>query len=781
MQSHLREGVAMLPCRRRGRDRAASAACALALLLLLAASPALGGRGGKRAQTDPLAEKPAAAWIADLEAPAQGTRTRASIVLSKLDPLPPEVVPGVAAFLTHADWQVRSQALMVLGNLGPAATDALPAILSLLDDEHKLVRRKAAGILPRIPARSLAMRRAVVAALLDDDYYVRNQARSALVALGPDAADVAPDLARLAGHEHDKVRYAAFQVLEKLDVDAALPVLIPLLTHDQSNVRQGAAQAVGRFGASAGAAVPTLIRMLGDHQTRSPAVHTLARLGPAAAPALPRLMAFLDDRATNHELRTRVAQAVGAIGPQARSALPKLRLELSRANFSEATGRYRSALVLAIVAIAGADDPAVASYATRLAHAQSSSNPMTRVESARALVELGPAAAPAVAALRRSLRRDREPKIRGLAADALAGIGAAARPALPDLHKARSDSNERVRKKAAAAIAAIERSPQTAPPPLPAAAKLAPEPVAPAEPIAQNLADFFGGGSRATRAAVRLAERAPESLPALHAALLAADTGDRERSEMIALLHEIGDRNSVRVLLELARTHPEQPWLSVDVLRALGELPPSPSASLFALEILEGPNATPRLRRQALASLARQRDPSGRVWANRYRKDADVELRASALFLAAALGDRSALEPVTNLLEQQPRSSIRYGLLLALAELADPAEFEKRAAPARFDKRMYASALRIARLRSGDARERSALFHEMLNSRYPIERRIAMRDLLGRDALDELAPLLENWWQVSPAVRITVAGELHRAGHRLVERDRRVQIERAEG
>ena len=184
------------------------------------------------------------------------------------------------------------------------------------------------------------------------------------------------------------------------------------------------------------------------------------------------------------------------------------------------------------------------------------------------------------------------------------------------------------------------------------------------------------------------------------------------------------------------------------------------------------------MRRQALMYFAMQREERGREWAERFRNDGDLDMRAAALYLAASLGDATALEPITTLLREQPRASIRYGLLLALAELVDPAEFVRRVGPARQHGDEYDGALRIAKLRSARAKERVALARKMLESQFPNERRIAMRALLERNALNELTSLLEQWWRVPAHMRATVAAELYRGGYRLVEKNRRLEIER---
>ena len=385
----------------------------------------------------------------------------------------------------------------------------------------------------------------------------------------------------------------------------------------------------------------------------------------------------------------------------------------------------------------------------------------------------------ALDSLRESLRKDREPKIRGLAADALGGIGGAARPALSDLREAQADDQEYVRKRVAAAIAKIEASAETA---LPSAGSAKPTPRAERaerqKEIAADIAVLSGSGSRRTRAALRLLERAPESLPSLHRAVLSSDTHARDRGRLIALLLDLGDPRSVDVLLRAVQAHPQDNGLRISALRALGELPQTRASFEFATRTLGDTEETARVRRQALMYLAMQREERGREWAERFRNDGDLDMRATALYLAASLGDTTALEPITTLLREQPRASIRYGLLLAVAELVNPAEFVRRGGPARQHDDEYDSALRIAVLRAARPEERAALARKMLESQFPNERRIAMRALLESNALNELTSLLEQWWMVPAHMRASVAAELYRGGYHLVEKDRRLEIER---
>lgn len=91
------------------------------------------------------------------------------------------------------------------------------------------------------------------------------------------------------------------------------------------------------------------------------------------------------------------------------------------------------------------------------------------------------------------------------------------------------------------------------------------------------------------------------------------------------------------------------------------------------------------------------RDPRGRPFAEALRADPGPEQRAAALFVLARLSDKTALDPISQTLAGGVPACSRDGLLLALAELASPGEFERRATSALSQSSGYKDALRYAR------------------------------------------------------------------------------------
>ena len=195
------------------------------LSLLIAASMALLNSQKARAVMDKEVEKEPLEWAADLKSPAQGTRTRATVALAKIKPMPPEVVMATADLLKDENWSVRAQVLMVLGNMGADASIALPQILAVLDDDNKHVRRSAAGALARVPATTTETQLALVQALEADDRYLRSQASHALAQAKFGFPAVVQALSRLAASENRQASVAAFNVLEKQSAKDVVPML----------------------------------------------------------------------------------------------------------------------------------------------------------------------------------------------------------------------------------------------------------------------------------------------------------------------------------------------------------------------------------------------------------------------------------------------------------------------------------------------------------------------------------------------------------------------------
>jgi HEAT repeat protein len=194
------------------------------------------------------------------------------------------------------------------------------------------------------------------------------------------------------------------------------------LKSDQVNVRVDAARSLGVIGPDAKAAVPELIRALrdSDREVEMAAVFTLGEIGPAAADAVEPLMQVVNDDEKDRGIAIMAIDAIGRIGPAAGRVVPVFTAMLK----------------------------APRHYAwTNVAMALCRIGPEGRAE-----------ASSTVPALIQMLATDKWGPNRRFAAEVLAEVGPAARPAIPALTAATADSDQQVRDAARKALTVLERA-----------------------------------------------------------------------------------------------------------------------------------------------------------------------------------------------------------------------------------------------------------------------------------------------------------------------------------
>lgn len=112
-----------------------------------------------------------------------------------------------------------------LGRIGPAAAAATPALRALLESDDAFLRTAAAWALLKVdPAKNADLQPQAVglftAALADERPEVRVAMAQALAELGPAAKAALPALERALQDQHEAVREAAAEALEKIDVNS---------------------------------------------------------------------------------------------------------------------------------------------------------------------------------------------------------------------------------------------------------------------------------------------------------------------------------------------------------------------------------------------------------------------------------------------------------------------------------------------------------------------------------------------------------------------------------
>ncbi len=301
-------------------------------------------------------------------------------------------------------------------------------------------------------------------------------------------------------------------------------------------------------------------------------------------------------------------------------------------------------------------------------------------------------------------------------------------------------------------------------------------PAARAQSAAEDVA-ALASGPGAKAAAARLVERGPEALPALHAALLASDTEPRRIASIMQVLAAIGDASSVAPIVELAEGYPER-WILKPAFLALTALPQTEASAAFAARIADNPSEAWSVRQGVLAYFGMHRDPRGRRWAEPLVDARDPVRRAAALFVLARLGDREALGPILELLEDGAPPSARVALLMGLAELVDAEDFAYRAPAELSWTREYKSALRYAQYRTAEGALRADACRAMLRAATPGHSELGVRCLLELGREEDLLPYIALDL-ADPQRPAMLKADIRKAGYRVVDTGDGISIEPA--
>ncbi len=269
------------------------------------------------------------------------------------------------------------------------------------------------------------------ASLLDNQTRInRGRAIMALGAMEADASAAAPLLLSVVANpsEDDAFRVVALEsAVQTGSVQpAAVAVIVDLLHTPQSgSLRRAAVEAVAVIGPAAAAAVPDLTAALWDRdpRLRIEAAKALAAIGPAARSAIPALTQALDDR--RPLVRMRVVESLGTFGPAAAPAVDALIGLLSEDQWAMPLmdRRVIDRDLAADFSRALENEGIDMDMARRVLEMGDGEGAIlgVRASAARALGEIGPAAADAIPALTDALDDESE-GMREAAANALTSI-----------------------------------------------------------------------------------------------------------------------------------------------------------------------------------------------------------------------------------------------------------------------------------------------------------------------------------------------------------------------
>jgi HEAT repeat protein len=296
--------------------------------------------------------------------------------------------------------------------------DDVPALIKSLKHSKTDIRRAALRALARLgPAAAAAIPR-LSACLRDEDAALRDEAARALVQIGPAAV---PALMEALANPDREVRRQAAWAMKRLG--ATSPIAVPTLTRalkdPDPRVRKGAALALGALDAAAEEAIPALMEALKDNHLVfcRLVASALAEIGPAAVPSLAAALADPDKY-----IRREAAWALGQIGPAARMAVPALLKALhelqeeAQVHAPEAPPEVDRSCVTDVVFIAPLKDADVLAGRSR-----KGPDKALKVHVIQALGAIGPDAGAAGAALLEALS-DTDARVCRAAAQALARL-----------------------------------------------------------------------------------------------------------------------------------------------------------------------------------------------------------------------------------------------------------------------------------------------------------------------------------------------------------------------
>lgn len=295
----------------------------------------------------------------------------------------------------------------------------------------------------------------------------------------------------------------------------------------------------------------------------------------------------------------------------------------------------------------------------------------------------------------------------------------------------------------------------------------------PTPTIEEDVTALAGGDGE--RAAARLIDRGSDALPAIHAALRSPEIGPLHALRLLQVMGSLAEKSSVSVVVEFLKKDKKSP-LRRDALYILALLPVTEESAALIIDIANDVNEKWNTRRMAFTWFGLHRDPRGRRYAESLRTDPDPERRTAGLFVLARLGDKTVLEPVSQLLASGAPANSRDALMYALAEITTPEEFERRAPSSLAWSHGYKESLLYTRYMAAGPQEKIPLCLEMLHSQTPGHRELAVRYLLENGHASDLRPYAALDLE-APGRAALIRNEIRKAGWRIIDTDDKFNIE----
>ena len=431
-----------------------------------------------------------------VRAAACGDRDIAIAAAQAMGSVGAAAVGKLQQMLTNADAKIRVLAAGALGDMGEQAAGATQLLVNALGDREPMVRMAAARALGAIGPKAAGAEQKLRGMLADSQPELQAMAVDALVKVLPASPEVAQAIMAKTA-EGDRV--AEFCLMRLMDMDpnatgkalagtlatstgganmgivalvgqlppqatrGLLPQLTAMLARSEPQVAARFAQVLHHVGDPTPECLPSLLAILrAKPQPRSRrdemffpdeefaggareyAVWAVGRLGPAAKDAAALLVTT--DENGKKKVGPAEAEALGLIGPPAGEYVPVIISSCAKDRVSR--GLDEGTAAKALVGIG----PACAPQMVALIADKDSDDFGDSISgmAIRVLEQLGPKAAPALAAGLKGASTYKQTVICGL----LAKCGPAAEPAVEELKKLLNESDEQLRQAAVAALAA---------------------------------------------------------------------------------------------------------------------------------------------------------------------------------------------------------------------------------------------------------------------------------------------------------------------------------------
>ncbi len=411
-----------------------------------------------------LEEKPAPVlpvFLAVLSGENPQDRSAAVRALAKLGPHAAPAVPTLLGMLDHHDTMLRALAAQALAAVGPKAEQAVPRLCAMARAGTFELRAHALYALAGIGPGAVQAVPTLVELLNDRDPRLRGRAADALARIGKPAQEAVPSLERaLAATGDPLLRVLLAQALWSIDQRGrlVLPILIEVAADDSlsDEIRLQAARVLGGMGVAARAAVPVLVLLAGKvNDPSGPVAAALEQIGTPGPADVANLIEALKT-SNNLPYRRACVQTLSLVGGSARDAIPELRVALKE---PDPVLRLNVVGTLGVLARTREGHAAVVAAVPELRgllSAREKDEELT-VADLEALAGLGAEAKPVLAEVQLLLKAPR-PRVRAAAALMLGALGPEGRPALADLTTCFKDDSALVRFHAAQAVWTIDKA-----------------------------------------------------------------------------------------------------------------------------------------------------------------------------------------------------------------------------------------------------------------------------------------------------------------------------------